>query len=208
VLLLGGGGYTFARYLATTYPESQISVIEIDPYLTEIINQQLDLSSYKNVTTYNEDARQFLLRIPEHQKYSLIINDASNDLSFPYHLSTIEFNYIVWGHLVEKGIYMANIIDVQNGVFLRSYLQTLRKTFSYVYLSVSEINSEELIRNTFVIVATNSPLSLFSASDSYIYLLQQDHFSGSKRLAILTDDYAPVDNLLVPVLEGSERGTD
>ena len=43
-LIIGGGGYTFPRYLEAKYPQAQIDVVEIDPQLTELAYQHLGLS--------------------------------------------------------------------------------------------------------------------------------------------------------------------
>jgi MFS family permease len=61
-LFIGGGGYTFPRYMEALYPDSEIHVIEIDPGVTEIAYDMLGLSRETKIVTHNEDARTFLAR--------------------------------------------------------------------------------------------------------------------------------------------------
>ena len=48
-LFIGGGGYTFPRYLEVKYPQSEISVVEIDPEVTKVVHEQLGMpEKYEN----------------------------------------------------------------------------------------------------------------------------------------------------------------
>lgn len=87
-LIIGGGGYTFPRYLEAKYPQATIEVVEIDPRLTEIAHNYLGLLADTRIRSYNDDARWFLINFPEKGVFDFIFGDAFNDLSFPYHLTT------------------------------------------------------------------------------------------------------------------------
>ena len=76
-LFIGGGGYTFPRYMETVYPGSDVHVIEIDPGVTQVAYDLLGLSRDTEIVTYNEDARLFLERQPN-DLYDLVIGDAFN----------------------------------------------------------------------------------------------------------------------------------
>ena len=84
-LIIGGGGYTFPRYLEAKYPQAQIDVVEIDPQLTELAYQHLGLSRSSRIRTINGDARWSLMNFPEKGVYDFIFGDAFNDLTIPYH---------------------------------------------------------------------------------------------------------------------------
>ena len=90
-LSIGGGGYTFPRYLEAKYPEAQIEVIEIDPHLTGWPTEHLGLSRNTRIRSFNGDARWLLMNFPEKGAYDFIFGDAFNDLTIPYHLTTKEF---------------------------------------------------------------------------------------------------------------------
>ena len=209
-LFIGGGGYTFPRYMEAVYPESDIDVIEIDPGVTEIAHELLGLSRDTQITTYNEDARTFLEREPT-SRYDLILGDAFNDFSVPYHLTTKEFNDRVQAWLEEDGLYVVNIVDGPRGDFLRAYVHTLRQSFDHVYLAPTLETWREASRSTFVLVASDAPLVqgrllMVDGGDGVAALGQQllseeevDGLLASGRTVLLTDQYAPVDQMLAPV---------
>jgi spermidine synthase len=209
-LFIGGGGYTFPRYMEAVYPSSTLHVVEIDPGVTEIAHQMLGLSRDTQVVTYNEDARMFLEQEPT-AHYDLIFGDAFNDYSVPYHLTTKEFNDRVHAWLAGDGLYVVNIIDGPWGSFLRAYIYTLRQSFRYVYVSPTIASWHEASRSTFVLVGSDVPLDLdaiteLSGGSSILVgnLLSDpeiDALLAEGRLAMLTDRYAPVDQMLAPVFQ-------
>jgi spermidine synthase len=209
-LFIGGGGYTFPRYLETVYPGSDIHVIEIDPGVTQVAHELLGLSHDTEIVTYNEDARLFLEQQPT-DAYDLVIGDAFNDFSVPYHLTTKEFNDRVRAWLEDDGLYIVNIIDGPWGHFLRAYTHTLRQTFRHVYLAPTIASWRRSPRSTFVLIATDRPLDLDSletldAGDGNPLLARRllsqeetDALLAEGRVVILTDQYAPVEQMLAPV---------
>ncbi|MDP3046810.1 MAG: fused MFS/spermidine synthase, partial [Chloroflexota bacterium] len=105
-LFIGGGGYTFPRYLESQYPGSTLDVVEIDPGVTRIAHTHLGLPDTTTIRSYNEDARQYLMRATPSAQYDLILGDAFNDLSVPYHLTTREFSERVRRFLKPDGLYL------------------------------------------------------------------------------------------------------
>jgi spermidine synthase len=208
-LFIGGGGYTFPRYMEVLYPGSRIQVVEIDPGVTETAFAELGLPPDTTIVNYNEDARRFIDRLPPEQRYDLVVGDAFNDYSVPYHLTTLEFDRGVANHLADGGLYMVNIIDGRKGLFLRAYVNTLQQVFKNVYISPVASHIGELSRQTYVVVAVNRPLPIHQpGQDSPL----DEKFATPTDLAdyleqgvalLLTDDYVPVDNLLAPVFEAS-----
>jgi spermidine synthase len=217
-LFIGGGGYTFPRYMEALYPASDIHVIEIDPGVTLVAHDLLGLQQNSRIVTYNEDARMFLARAPA-EHYDLIFGDAFNDYSVPYHLTTKEFNNRVRAWLADDGLYMVNIIDGPRHDFLRAYTNTLRQTFPYVYVAPSIRSWRESPRVTFVIVGANRPLDraalgrinvgdggpLFAAQ--VLSPEQTDALLSEGPSVVLTDQYAPVDQMLAPVFRDEQAVT-
>jgi spermidine synthase len=209
-LFIGGGGYTFPRYMEAIYPDSDIHVIEIDPGVTRVAHDLLGLAPDSAVVSYNEDARMFLKREPNGQ-YDLIMGDAFNDFSVPYHLTTREFNERVHDWLRDDGLYVVNIIDGAWGEFLRAYTHTLRQTFRYVYLAPTIDSWRESPRSTFVLVAGDVPLDVtaLNKANGGSTLLAQQLFSAQEleslltegQVVMLTDRYAPVDQMLTSVFQ-------
>ena len=204
-LFVGGGAYTFPRYMEAVYPDSELDVIEIDPAVTEVAHDMLGLRRNTRVVTYNEDARMFLEQEPD-DRYDLIFGDAFNDYSVPYHLTTREFNDRVRAWLADDGLYVVNIIDGPWGYFVRAYIHTLRQTFRHVYPVFAVDSWRRSSRSTLVILAGDTPLDLdafeIAAPELAGKLLTErevDELLAEGRTVMLTDRYAPVDQMLLPV---------
>lgn len=218
-LFIGGGGYTFPRYMEAVYPGSRLDVIEIDPGVTQVARDLLGLAHDSKIASFHEDARMFLKRPPT-VKYDLIMGDAFNDYSVPYHLTTQEFNERVAAWLADDGLYMVNMIDGPRRDFLRAYIGTLRQTFANVYVIPAVRTWESSPRVTFVIIAGQRSLDLdalaaIDAGDGDAMLATM-LLSPAKvaailaegRQVILTDRYAPVDQMLAPVFRGEDAQPD
>jgi len=206
-LFIGGGGYTFPKYMEVAYPDSILNVIEIDPGVTAVAYEHLGLSHATRITSFSEDARMFLHREPA-ERYDLIMGDAFNDFSVPYHLTTQGFNERVHAWLEPDGLYMVNIIDGAYGRFLRAYVHTLQRTFAHVYVAPTNTDWREASRNTIVIVGTDTPLDLDAFGVTSLWqqwLLPEeevDALLAEDVAVLLTDRYAPVEQMLAPVFLG------
>jgi len=131
---------------------------------------------------------------------------AFNDYAVPYHLTTREFHRLVADHLTDDGVYLMNLVDGVHHDFLRSELATLRETFSDVGVFIPASGWPPLgDRNTFVIVAANHRLP---AGLPIVPAEGIAPFLASGRKVILTDDYAPVDQMLAPVFSRAIRRPD
>ncbi len=206
-LFIGGGGYTFPRYVEAVYPESAIDVVEIDPGVTEVAYAFMGLARDSGIVTHNEDARLFLARTVS-VKYDLIFGDAFDDFSVPYHLTTQEFNERVRAWLEHDGLYIVNVVDGGAAHFLRAYVRTLRLTFAHVYVVPNVPTWRTISRDTFIVVAADVPLDLsaFGRQSRLVGRVlspsEVDVLLADGRPLILTDRYAPVEQLLAPVYLG------
>ncbi len=212
-LTIGGGGYTFPRYMEASYPNTSVDVVEIDPEVTKIVYERLGLPATTRIKSYNTDGRWFVMNCRE--KYDLIFADAYNDLSIPYHLTTREFAAQLKAILKPGGLLMSNIIDnFQKGAFLPSYIKTLKEVFGEnVYLISVSPDFENTRISTFIVLACNGPIDI-AEFDRFVKAQPKGHVTAvvvpdslmtdflTKRQAItISDDYAPVDNLVAPVFE-------
>jgi spermidine synthase len=221
---IGGGGYTFPRFIEVTYPSSHIEVAEIDPGVTETAYEHLALPRDTRIVSINEDARRYLAHIPHDRRFDLILGDAFNDFSVPYHLTTKEFNQLVSDHLTEDGFYMVNIIDGRQGHFVRAYVSTLGQVFEHIYIAPIGGEVGTVDRQTFVIVAAQHPMPIGddasiaddvasagdgtlsfpqSLRDAFLSQAEWQDYLNQGTVIILTDDFVPVDNLLAPVFSDS-----
>ena len=199
LLFLGGGGYTLPRCIEQTLPNANIDVVEIDPGVSTAAYDYLGLRRDARIHSNNADARWFLMRAAG--RYDIIFGDAFNDISIPYHLTTREFIALQKRHLVPGGVIAANVIDnIPKGDFLPSYLRTVQSVFGRNNVTVLA-ESDGYARgaqSTLVVVAGNLG---FHFPESAVSVPQADIDDAFRRggWTILTDDYAPVDNLVAPL---------
>ncbi len=250
-MFLGGGAYTFQRYMQFQYPGTNVDVAEIDPAVLKANQMATGLPKDTTIQTTLGDARAFVERNQGKKQYDVIFGDAFNDFSVPWHLTTREFNEKLGSMLAPEGVYMINIIDVyesdahaareaektielgkdkrspdaikaaelatahEYGGFLGAWVKTAKLTFPHVYVfGTTEVPGGGQ-RETFVVVVSKQPLDLDSLGgrDEDPRFFENDKLFEPKpfpaadmaeievrsRGIILTDDYAPVENLLAPV---------
>ena len=213
-LTIGGGGYTFPRFMEVTYPKAQIDVVEIDPQVTKVVYDHLGLPNDTRIVTYNTDGRWYVMNCKE--KYDLVFTDAYNDLSIPYHLTTKEFAAQIKSIMNPGAILMSNVIDnFQKGIFLPSFVRTLREVFGKenVYLISVSPHFRETRISTFIVLASNGSLDINTfdkfvkselgqnATAAVLPEVLMEEFINKKHSIIITDDHAPIDNLIAPVFE-------
>jgi spermidine synthase len=215
-LFIGGGGYSFPRYIEAVYPSSTVDVIEIDPAVIAVVYDRLGLPRSSRIRSFNQDARVFLTEWTDPKQYDFIYGDAFNDLSIPYHLTTVEFNRIIASRLKANGVYLSNIIDkFEGGEFLKAEANALRTVFPHVYIFGRGQAFDPFDRNTYVLMASRAPLNraaldAITARDEpplRTTPLSVDRFNAyvtSGRAITLTDDFVPVDQLLARLFV--ERG--
>lgn len=220
-MIIGGGGFVFPHYLEVTRPGSAIEVSEIDPAVTEAAHAAFGFPRDTSIEVYNMDARNRVADVaralegdPSLPSFDCIFGDSINDFSVPYHLTTVEFVRTVRDLLTDDGLYMLNLIDrFSSGRFLGAAVTTCRQAFDHVYvfntLGEKAMGDIFVLRDTFVLVCANRPLSLTdipkALQEEYGYdgvLLEDDEIDELLRRTdsrTLTDNYAPVDNYLAPV---------
>jgi spermidine synthase len=220
-LFVGGGSYTFPRYVANQYPRSSMLVMEIDPAVTRAAHEALFLPRDTPIVTRWGDGRNTVdqliaerRRDPSVKPFDFIFGDAFNDFSVPWHLTTREFNEKIEQLLAPDGVYMINIIDeFRSAKFLGTYVQTARQTFPGVAVLVTddeEGENGELLpkRSTFVIAMSRRPIDWtalgsrpFERRFRWTQLTPQHLETATSRSGnrTLSDDYAPVENFLAEV---------
>ena len=209
-LMIGGGGYALPRYLEAVYPQSDVHVIEIDPNVVEISHQRLGLHRDSRIQTHIGDARPILAGWTG-GKLDVIYDDAFHDLSMPYHLTTVEFDRIVYGLLSDDGVYMANVIDdvADNGTILRAFYDTFSAVFPRVYVLRWGPYVPHSIE-TLVVMGVKGDLDVSAFEEEDIRRRfrtvaiegdELDAMIGRHPRLVLSDDYAPTDQLTAPLFE-------
>lgn len=197
-LFIGGGGYTLPHWVERHYPDAHIEVVEIDPEVTRIALKEFVPDS-RRIISHNEDGRTALRNMPESSKYDLIFGDAFNDVSVPYHLTTVEFARAIKHRLVDGGVYMANVIDKPGGKFLSAFANTLSRVFEHVTILPGSDAVNYGGRSPHIVIAsmTKLPVESWPAPRDVGFALTPQAPDGKG--LVLTDDFAPVDYLLLSI---------
>ncbi len=108
ILILGGGAYTLPRYLAQTYPNSHIDVVEIDPELVNISQKYFYYKQPHNVTHITSDARTYINTAAS--SYDIILIDIYSDTSVPFTILSGEYGKKIKQLTNPTSVVAANII--------------------------------------------------------------------------------------------------
>ncbi len=206
-LHIGAGGLTMPRYLRSEHPGSAQLVLELDPLVIDIAQRRLAFAPGDDITIVTGDARRTVTRLaaaPDADAdaaFDLIIGDAFGGIAVPWHLTTREFTADLRVLMQPDGVYLLNIIDHGPRDLLRAELATIADVFAHV--AVLERADER--GGNHVVIASDAPLPLDAVlarnrgrarDDAIVSGAALEALIGDAR--VLTDDRAPVDQLLTP----------
>lgn len=191
-LHIGGGGFTFPRWLMATRPGTANVVLEIDPGVVDLAEDLLGLRTGPALRVRTGDAR---LSLAEERtdSYDVVVGDAFGGLSVPWHLTTTETIAEVARVLRPGGVYLLNVIDAGPRRLVRAELATLAKTFAHTAV----ITPPSGPSGNHVLMAGDSPLALPrpAANDGVVVSgAAMAEFVGDA--PVLRDDFAPADQLM------------
>ncbi|MDG4828339.1 fused MFS/spermidine synthase [Solwaraspora sp. WMMD1047] len=200
---LGGGGFTMPRYLTATRPGTDNLVYEIDGQLVDLGRRELDVRPGPDLRPQIGDARMLIGRLPD-DRADLVVGDAFGHLVVPWHLATREMAAEVHRIVRPTGVYAQNVIDYPPLRFIRAELATVAAEFAHVALIAPPDGLAGERGANFVIVASAAPLPLAAlrdrlatSVDAPVTLLSGTELAEFVDDAlVLTDEYAPVDQLL------------
>jgi spermidine synthase/MFS family permease len=212
ILVIGGGGYSYPRWLESQadLQDVIIDVVEIDPAVTEMAHNKLGLSRQTRINSFHMDGRQYVKAAPAHS-YDLVIQDAVNDLSVPYHLMTQEYTQLIQRLLRPERLYLLTVIDnFDTGRFLGSAVRTCESVFERSNLLLPAKPAPDT-RKVFVIASRNGGVN--PAADQFYTQVERENMRDSiyhvPRVEVegllsrcrdvsplLTDNFAPVDMLM------------
>lgn len=201
VLMLGGGGYSFPKYYLNNYPDRKIDVVEIDGELSELSEAYFNLRLNNQIQIYTEDARTYVENTP-HQYDAILCDVFSSTLSAPFQLATLEFYQLAEEKLKEDGIFMVNILgsnDAEKGVFLHSQLKTINEVFPQVMTFAVQERAYKGKKNYMVLASKSKKKYTLKSKDEALQnmLNRKELPTKGKNAFILTDDFAPVDWMLM-----------
>ena len=232
-LFIGLGGGSAPKKFLHDYPSlKRVDAVEIDPAVAAVAKRYFQLPHDPRLHIIVQDGRLYVKKMAraiaagQAAPYDLVIIDAYNASSIPYHLTTREFVQTVRQTLSRDGVVVSNIIGAIAGSsspLLRSMTATLRTVFPQVYLfPVGGWSGpgDDQERNV-IVVATIA--RQYWDGPAWRKQAEALHRSGTiaedvptfaqslvpgnpvarkawlKGIAVLTDDYAPVDTLKNPL---------
>jgi spermidine synthase len=217
MLIIGLGGGSIPKKLQKEFPNLEMDVVEIDPEVIKIAKDHFNVHESKSLHLHAQDGRLFLAR--SQGQYDVILIDAYYSDAMPFHLATKEFFELAQRKLTPNGIVVANLISAvtgRSGQIARSIIKTQRQIFpqTYVFAARRPDNvSTETIQNVIVISTKDKQRvdikeivkraaalnrGLFPDTLQDIAIAYYDGPLNEQEVPVLTDDYAPTDNLLHP----------
>jgi spermidine synthase len=217
ILIIGLGGGSIPKKLQKEFPSLEMDVVEIDPEVIQMAKSHFNVRDGKNLRLHAQDGRLFLTR--SKTQYDIILIDAYYSDAMPFHLATREFFELAQRKLTPNGIVVANLISAvtgPSGKIVRAFVKTQRGIFPQTYIFAArrpDNVSVDTIQNVIVIAtkdkrrldikeivkrASGLEKGLFPDSINDIGLAYYDSALPDQDVPVLTDDYAPTDNLLHP----------
>jgi len=201
---LGAGGVTFPRYLDAERPGTESTISEIDGDVVELGVEELGVETDGDIDIRVEDARLGLEALPTGSQ-DLVVGDAFGGISVPFHLSTREMMTEIRRTLADDGVYAANLIDHPPLAFARAETATLAQVFEHVVVLAPPDVADGVGGGNLVAVASDVPIPakeievrLAERGSAWRALEGEALSEWVGDAPVLTDDYAPVDQLLTP----------
>lgn len=143
-LVMGGGGYSFPKWLVAYRPDFACEAVEIDPAIERIARehffldrlvQEFNTDTSGRLRLVTGDAWEHLLGDPD--GYDLIVNDAFGGNRPLGRLSTEEGARAIRAHLREGGLYIGNVrtpLEGRRAKVLHATEQAFAKEFAHVQI--------------------------------------------------------------------------
>ena len=200
VVSIGGGGFTLPGYLDATRPGTEHLVLEIDAGLLDIGRRDLGFGDEAEVVI--DDAGRSIDLVPQ-RSVDVVVGDAFTGLTVPWHLTTVEFVEKVADRLVPGGIYTVNVIDRAELRFARAEAATLAVVFEHVALFAPPGYLAGTQGGNFVLAGSDEPIDVDRVEETITSrggveqgMTGDDLARFIDRSRPLTDDFAPVDQML------------
>lgn len=215
VCMLGLGGGSIQRLFNHFQPGLDDLTVEIDSAVVDVAEGYFFFDR-NQMPVVVDDARRYLRS--NQDKYDMIFQDSYTSNAYgtfvPFHLATYEYFLIVNDRLEDDGVFAINVIGTVYGGEEHRIITSIYKTMSEVFPQLYMFAADE--SQNVVIIATKDSQrltrqDLLSRAQSIVntrrsefpqgfyqsaYKLYDTAPSGLSTALVLTDDYAPVDNLL------------
>lgn len=204
---IGGGANTLPRAWGANYLEASLLVAEVDPAVTQVAREAMWFEPGAKTRVEHGDARIVLRDLPAEAQFDVIVGDAFHDISVPQHLTTLEFAELLQSRLKPRGFYAINVIDsARRPLFLLALARTLGAVFPQIEVWMDPEQVRGGGRITYVVTAGTEGFGSDHAegleAERWIRWPEEELARSIERsgVPLLTDDYAPVDRLMLDVL--------
>ena len=202
VLVLGLGTGTYPKQLKKYIPNVTTDAVEIDAKIADLASKYFNLREDEAIV-YINDGRSFF-STPDAKQYDIILADAYQDITVPFHMSTVEFFKIVKDHLKPGGVLIVNV-NMKSGSFtgVPEYLaNTVKSLFNKVYRADLSVVTNSLLFAS----DDNDMIENYKNNTANQIPLDHDLYNISRYISshlveitdtklVLTDDLAPVEIL-------------
>lgn len=216
-LFLGGGAYTTPKkLLADRRDQIEVVVVEIDSKLPGIARAFFALPQDPRLRLVIDDARNYLSKTQE--RFDMMFIDVfSMDIGIPAHLMTKGFFQLVKDHLNESGVVIMNVaasVEKEAPSLGLSAIKTFREVFPQSEFFALRPDELQLPQNL-IFFATVEEAWRFNEHDPRItqgesvmstlagHRIDVSGFDLTKH-RVLTDDFAPIEYLVVRMLRNSQ----
>lgn len=204
-LFIGGGGFVSPQQFAETGVE--VDAVELDPEVVDAAERYFNLSESENLSVHVMDGREYLEQTNE--TYDVVVLDAFRKDKVPFHLATREFFQMIHEKTDEEGVVVSNLISTSSGPgsrFAKSYYRTMSGEFRSMYYFPTRETA--FVQNIEVVASKNPKLSeqeLMERNRDFRHRdlsqeIQNLEEVNTSDAMILTDDHAPVEKLLNPLV--------
>ena len=202
LLVLGGGGFSFPKYALANYANVSVDVVELDPGIIALARDYFELKDHPRQRLITEDGRTFLNR--NRATYDAIICDTFNShYAIPFHLATLEAVQRIKDALAPNGVVLINLLSSPAGT-CSGFLQALSATYQAVFpkvlaFAVRDPYDRSCWQNIILAAFASSGESRQTSADPDIAAMLAKRFDvpAAEGVAVLTDDYAPVDRYIL-----------
>lgn len=204
---LGGGAFTMPKVLQLLQPGVEITVAEIDPDVIAAGRRFFRLGQYPKFRLVTGDGRRALRRTEG--KFDFIVGDAYRGLrNIPSHLVTREFFEEVRARLTPRGAFFLNLIAFRAGpgaALYASVYRTMKAVFPQVLVFSTDPDAPTVPQNILLFAFREDRpgrirrfLDKLAAEPRYRFIAAGRVAPPAPRIEgpVLTDDYAPVENLI------------
>jgi spermidine synthase len=204
-LMLGGGAYSFPKYFLKALPNARMDVVEIDPEFTRLARKHFFMEDDPRLGIIHQDGRTFLNNCQ--QKYDAVVADVfSGSYYIPFQMTTLQAVNRMYSILNENGVVVMNLISSVEGInsrFFQAQFITFQEVFPQVFAFLVDAQKNPEDSQNIIIIAfkSKSPKTMSNPCNELHHMLEnlwQGEFEYD--LPILTDNFAPVDRYLIPVI--------